>query len=563
MNMCSFCVRPIAKRAKKAEFGVEGRSMNRQSLLTNASYHAIFKRKELGRREGASPSWIVLMSSLMLVHCFDPPPSDTSQSGEGSESSISMDVDSSTGSSTSGSPDPATGDEGNLPLECVPGCGINEECEDEVCVCASGFEDSAAGCVLPPCNGNPCYEGVECTNVYFPKVDAECGSCPGDLVGDGKECFPSSTTCADDPCFEEVECTPCFGGDECSNPTGPEGFQCGSCPPGYEGTGISCEDIDGCATGPCFDGVACEDVAAPNDGYSCGDCPDDFEGDGETCTPVCDGECMPPAPSGWSGPFATWEGDADESIPSCPAEFPIFGQASQGEPVIEDGECECGCQPATGGVCEGRIIAQDNGPCDPGNSATTLPNRLSCNSRNVSAGSVLRDQYNGGSCAPFVASATFPEPLFNIRSVTCEAQGLISQGCDSATTCVPRASGRFSTTCIVRTGHHSCPANGPWTEQQFRYSGVIDNRSCGTCTCGSISDRACHGSFDIWTNSNCSGTAAQSNIDADIGCAFVTGSSIRYEEPAILPTFTCPPSPGTVENEVVLLGETTYCCEPT
>jgi hypothetical protein len=62
---------------------------------------------------------------------------------------------------------------------------------------------------------------------------------------------------------------------------------CGS---GYSGDGLTCTDTDGCLGNPCFTGVTCSDVAAPDTGFSCGPCPNGYTGDGITC--VAD---IPPA----------------------------------------------------------------------------------------------------------------------------------------------------------------------------------------------------------------------------------------------------------------------------
>ena len=59
------------------------------------------------------------------------------------------------------------------------------------------------------------------------------------------------------------------------------------CAPGYGGD--FCQlDIDGCADQPCFSGVLCTDVAAPDlsshpDGFLCGTCPVGLSGDGSSC----------------------------------------------------------------------------------------------------------------------------------------------------------------------------------------------------------------------------------------------------------------------------------------
>ena len=61
-----------------------------------------------------------------------------------------------------------------------------------------------------------------------------------------------------------------------------------TCLAGYDGT--YCEnDMDGCASGPCFPGVDCKDVLARDlkttpAGFTCGSCPSHLVGDGITCT---------------------------------------------------------------------------------------------------------------------------------------------------------------------------------------------------------------------------------------------------------------------------------------
>lgn len=69
---------------------------------------------------------------------------------------------------------------------------------------------------------------------------------------------------------------------ECINLPG--SFRCGQCPPGYEGDGYACADIDECFTipnGGCSPMVACHNTIGSR---ICGPCPAGYQGDGVTCS---------------------------------------------------------------------------------------------------------------------------------------------------------------------------------------------------------------------------------------------------------------------------------------
>jgi len=65
----------------------------------------------------------------------------------------------------------------------------------------------------------------------------------------------------------------------------PDGYQCGSCPPGQTGDGKTCTPIDGCSPNPCYPGVQC--VGQPTyPHYRCGPCPPGYTGNGTYCRDV-------------------------------------------------------------------------------------------------------------------------------------------------------------------------------------------------------------------------------------------------------------------------------------
>ncbi|XP_061462839.1 thrombospondin-3 [Rhineura floridana] len=137
------------------------------------------------------------------------------------------------------------------------------------------------------CKPNPCFSGVDCMETYeYPGY--RCGPCPPGFEGNG-------THCAD--INECAHANPCFLGSKCLN-TAP-GFRCEPCPPGYKGNLISgvgadyakaskqvCTDIDECNdgnNGGCDPNAICTNSLGS---YKCGPCKSGFVGNQTgSCTP--------------------------------------------------------------------------------------------------------------------------------------------------------------------------------------------------------------------------------------------------------------------------------------
>uniref|UniRef100_A0A8C0UMF4 Thrombospondin 3 n=1 Tax=Cyanistes caeruleus TaxID=156563 RepID=A0A8C0UMF4_CYACU len=148
---------------------------------------------------------------------------------------------------------------------------------------SSGFHEHRSRC-----NPNPCFSGVDCMETYeYPGY--RCGPCPPGLEGNG-------THCAD---IEEcAHANPCFPGSKCIN-TAP-GFRCEPCPRGYRGNTVSgvgvdyaraskqvCTDIDECNdgnNGGCDPNSICTNTLGS---YKCGPCKSGFVGNQTSgCVPL-------------------------------------------------------------------------------------------------------------------------------------------------------------------------------------------------------------------------------------------------------------------------------------
>ncbi|MBI5542635.1 MAG: trypsin-like serine protease [Deltaproteobacteria bacterium] len=114
------------------------------------------------------------------------------------------------------------------------------------------------------------------------------------------------------------------------------------CYPGFQGTDCSqAIEVHTCAETPCFPGVVCTDVTAPQTGYRCGDCPPGYNGDGQTCLDLDEcvtgaHGCHPDATClNTSGSFSCacadgYVGDGVHCQPEVPVETPPSAESSCG-----------------------------------------------------------------------------------------------------------------------------------------------------------------------------------------------------------------------------------------
>ncbi|XP_047560617.1 thrombospondin-3 isoform X2 [Lutra lutra] len=138
------------------------------------------------------------------------------------------------------------------------------------------------------CSPNPCFRGVDCMEVYeYPGY--RCGPCPPGLQGNGTHCVDI------DEC---AHADPCFPGASCINTV--PGFHCEACPRGYKGTRVSgvgidyaraskqvCNDVDECNdgnNGGCDPNSICTNTVGS---FKCGPCRLGFLGNqSQGCLPA-------------------------------------------------------------------------------------------------------------------------------------------------------------------------------------------------------------------------------------------------------------------------------------
>ncbi|KAK3286035.1 hypothetical protein CYMTET_6381 [Cymbomonas tetramitiformis] len=151
---------------------------------------------------------------------------------------------------------------------------VGERCEDldECAVANGGCWMTADGSVNALCVNEP--------------GGRSCGACPAGLRGSGLTGCVPTTDCSENNggCWVGTDADLGFAA-ACEQTE--LGSVCGECPDGFVGDGdTGCQDLDACASLPCFPGVECSDLPAPAlaDGYTCASCPEGYRGDGESCT---------------------------------------------------------------------------------------------------------------------------------------------------------------------------------------------------------------------------------------------------------------------------------------
>ncbi|XP_078573326.1 uncharacterized protein LOC144860112 [Branchiostoma floridae x Branchiostoma japonicum] len=114
-----------------------------------------------------------------------------------------------------------------------------------VCVCPTGFSGATCQTDVDACEGNPCFQGVECTDQPAPLAPGQpgytCGACPFEMVGNGESCADLNECMLD---ASDPRAHRCVNAD-CVNTPG--SYSC-VCHAGFakEGDSHTCTDIDEC-----------------------------------------------------------------------------------------------------------------------------------------------------------------------------------------------------------------------------------------------------------------------------------------------------------------------------
>ncbi|XP_028399982.1 uncharacterized protein LOC114523303 [Dendronephthya gigantea] len=202
-------------------------------------------------------------------------------------------------------------------------------------LCKTCVTPSQCPCLTVP---SPCFKGVTCRNLDYGNY--QCGDCPPGYEGNGTACIDIDECSRASPCNST-----------CTNLS--PGYRCGGCPSGHRGSAPSgiglhqaktkqvCEDIDECSEGShlCDKNAKCVNTIGS---YKCGACNAGFIGNGYS-------GCVP-------GDFC------DAGVSDCHANATCTSQGS--------GRYTCECKDGFGG---------DGKECGPDTDLDGIPDKpLSC-----------------------------------------------------------------------------------------------------------------------------------------------------------------------------------------
>jgi hypothetical protein len=297
------------------------------------------------------------------------------------------------------------------------------------------------------------------------------------------------------------------------------------------------------------------------------DCDEDIDCADSDCTGASGAfQCAPDTADGWT--VVTFDGNA---AGQCPSGYGNLTSVAS-EPANNGADCSCNCgspqlNPCTQGVltlnfgimgCGGSVIAgtsSGTGACD------SLASKVPQISNKDQATTMATKLAVKATACDATATPSVDPP---IGAVTCTPTGPSGAGCPNQTACVPKAA--TGSVCIQHEGAMSCPAGGPMQRRIVAApADVIDNRTCGACTCSSSATSCSGAKFTGYDDANCTGNPG--TVDIDSVCHFAangqnfTGDN-HFKYTATPDTMNCAAASATtpVGGSFQVNNPITICC---
>jgi hypothetical protein len=343
--------------------------------------------------------------------------------------------------------------------------------------------------------------------------------------------------------------------------------------------------ISGCILGPACQaivGIESRSEAPPLDDASIDTAPDTdgsvIDADGappcppgaDVCTvpdPIpsagCPTGCAAPAPAGWKGPSATYDGAHVTKPAACPSEYTSKEPETHAGMTAADALCGCGSPVVTGRVCTSTVQVFPLSECggtpkfdgDP-TTAQCIVTTLTGKSYRISNPTLVP-----GLCTFPGASTTRPPESFEKAQVAC---GLTTPtacaGNDKCITTPAPNETTFGRLCIHKDGDVACPSED-YKARIVGYKNVNDTRGCTACA-ATPQGGACGTNWGNRADTDTCGTKfAGGDTLLPNTCYSYSSAGKVVDIAAMTPSAgTCTPTGGAPLGKATSIEPVTYCC---
>jgi hypothetical protein len=301
------------------------------------------------------------------------------------------------------------------------------------------------------------------------------------------------------------------------------------------------------------------------------DCDDGLDNDCNGLTdcadPQCSGsptgrECVAPAPTGWT--MVTF---APSPATTCPSGYDSPAVVAPA-PGSAGTTCTCTCGAPSVNPCAQGTLNLQMGMMACGGNIYTPAVTGGCDA----LGTLVTTLYSTGMANPLTAKqvscgGTGVPPAAQPASggVTCSPVPSVAGGCQSGSACLPKI--MTADRCIQSPGDVVCPP-GPFSNRKVvgAVGDVMDNRTCGACSCTSTATSCSSATFTGYDDPACTIHAVSVQIDGT--CHMVNAGTFQgndhFKYNATPNTLTCTATgaPPALSGAFALKSPTTLCCTP-
>lgn len=270
--------------------------------------------------------------------------------------------------------------------------------------------------------------------------------------------------------------------------------------------------------------------------------------------------CLPPAPQGWTGPSAIYDGPFGTAPADCPATYTLAEVLAKRDIETAATTCACGTPQFTGGNCNYTVTYYTGTGCQFG-ADTTVRGSGTCIQHLGTAIKVIDPTLTtSGTCSFPNPVATKPDPVPAKATKACglpQAASCSTERPDCAATPLPAAP--FTRLCIHKDGDVDCPSED-YAVKILGYKDVTDDRACTACA-GIAAGGVCATVFG-WSNDIAcaapAGTQRGTGTSASANCYTTEGSRLTLYTPTGM---SCNVSANSTPTGAVTPKDpVTFCC---